>query len=218
MAAVLSRHSWDRLVALRRRRSYRNAATLGLVLLGPALAALTFAVMGPFAGATSGGRMLRLVLLADLLYLIVLTGLVVARMARIVAAGLMRCEALLEVLEDTEDALEAVRAIGTLGDTVSKLRAAAKSFMPEVSEQAVAIDTLKALAVWAGNAAPARGMVLAELLEGYATVRKLQIAAPLEELRARARAAGAVDSDKATGLSDESADAIRAKILGVDKK
>ena len=86
MAAVLSRHSWDRLVALRRRRSYRNAATLGLVLLGPALAALTFAVMGPFAGATSGGRMLRLVLLADLLYLIVLIGLVVARMVRIFAA------------------------------------------------------------------------------------------------------------------------------------
>ncbi|MFC3526838.1 ATP-binding protein [Paracoccus mangrovi] len=82
----MSRHSWDRLVALRRRRSYRNAATLGLVLLGPALAALTFAVMGPFAGATSGGRMLRLVLLADLLYLIVLIGLVVARMVRIFAA------------------------------------------------------------------------------------------------------------------------------------
>ncbi len=139
-------------------------------------------------------------------------------LSRVIVRGLVRAEALLEVLEDTEDALEAVKAIGTLGDTVSKLRAAAKSFMPEVSEQAVAIDTLKALAVWAGNAAPARGMVLAELLEGYATARKLQIAAPLEELRARARAAGAVDSDKATGLSDESADAIRAKILGVDKK
>ena len=86
MAAALSRHSWDRLVALRRQRSYRNAATLGMVLLGPVLAALTFAVMGPFAGATSGGTALRLVLLADLLYLIVLIGLVVARMVRIVAA------------------------------------------------------------------------------------------------------------------------------------
>nr|WP_233253361.1 PAS domain-containing sensor histidine kinase [Paracoccus binzhouensis] len=42
--------------------------------------------MGPFANAISGGSVLRLVLLADLLYLIVLTGLVVARMARIVAA------------------------------------------------------------------------------------------------------------------------------------
>ncbi|MFC3569390.1 sensor histidine kinase NtrY-like [Paracoccus simplex] len=67
-------------------RFYRNAATLGLVVLGPVLAGLTFAVMGPFANAISGGSVLRLVLLADLLYLIVLTGLVVARMAQIVAA------------------------------------------------------------------------------------------------------------------------------------
>lgn len=136
-------------------------------------------------------------------------------MGRIIAAGLLRCEALLERIEEIEDPAAAADAVAALGDTMSKLRVAAKSFMPEVSAQAVAIDTLKSVAVWAGNAAPARGMVLAELLEGYASVKKLQIAAPLEELRARARAAGAVESDKATGLSDESADAIRAKILGV---
>ncbi len=71
---------------MRRLRYWRNAGTLSLAVLGPALAALTFAVMGPFADAASGETVLRLVLLADLLYLIVLTGLVVARMARIVAA------------------------------------------------------------------------------------------------------------------------------------
>ncbi|WP_028716644.1 PAS domain-containing sensor histidine kinase [Paracoccus sp. J39] len=86
MAGTLSRGTWERVARLRRLRLYRNAATLGLVLLGPALAGLTFAVMGPFANAVSGGSLLRLVLLADLLYLIVLTGLVVARMAQIVAA------------------------------------------------------------------------------------------------------------------------------------
>ncbi|REG44515.1 PAS domain-containing sensor histidine kinase (plasmid) [Paracoccus versutus] len=86
MAGTLSRDTWERVARLRRLRLYRNTATLGLALLGPALAGLTFAVMGPFAGASSGGSVLRLVLLADLLYLIVLTGLVVARMARIVAA------------------------------------------------------------------------------------------------------------------------------------
>ncbi|WP_332909024.1 sensor histidine kinase NtrY-like [Paracoccus binzhouensis] len=86
MAATLSRDTWERVARLRRLRFYRNAATLGLVVLGPVLAGLTFAVMGPFANAISGGSVLRLVLLADLLYLIVLTGLVVARMARIVAA------------------------------------------------------------------------------------------------------------------------------------
>ena len=40
-------------------------------------------------------------------------------------------------------------------------------------------------------------------------------AAALEELRAQARAAGAVETAKAAGLSDESADQIRSKILGV---
>ncbi|GLK63197.1 HAMP domain-containing protein [Paracoccus kondratievae] len=86
MAGTLSRGTWERVARLRRLRWYRNAATLGLVLLGPVLAGLTFAVMGPFDNASSGGAALRLVLLADLLYLIVLIGLVVARMVQIVAA------------------------------------------------------------------------------------------------------------------------------------
>lgn len=86
MAGALSRGTWERVARLRRVRLYRNVATLGLALLGPALAALTFAVMGPFADAAAGGSVLRLVLLADLIYLIVLTGLVAARMAKIVAA------------------------------------------------------------------------------------------------------------------------------------
>ena len=89
-----AKEAWDRVAALRRKRSFRNAATLGLVLLGPALAALTFAVMGPFAGATSGGRMLRLVLLADLLYLIVLIGLVVGVLPALRAKRLKIVDAL----------------------------------------------------------------------------------------------------------------------------
>lgn len=136
-------------------------------------------------------------------------------LGRIVAAGLMRCEALLERIGEIEDAGECASAVATLGDTISKLRAAAKSLMPEASAHAQAYDTLKALAVWAGEHAPARGMVMAELLEGYAVVKKLQIAAPLEELRARARAAGAVDATSATGLTDATAEQIRSKILGV---
>lgn len=147
--------------------------------------------------------------------LIVAGGGIEQAMGRIIAAGLMRCEALLDRIGVIEDPAAAADAVASLGDTMSKLRVAAKSFMPEVSEQAVAIDTLKALSLWTGNAAPAKGMVLADLLDGFATAKKLQIAAPLEELRARARAAGAVDPTKAGGLSDESADAIRAKILGV---
>jgi hypothetical protein len=37
----------------------------------------------------------------------------------------------------------------------------------------------------------------------------------VEELRARARAAGAADTTRAGGLSDDSAEQIRSKILGV---
>ncbi|MFG6081211.1 MULTISPECIES: PAS domain-containing sensor histidine kinase [Paracoccus] len=67
-------------------RRVRNVATLGLAVLGPLLAGLTFVVMGPLAGVESGSTLLRLVLLADLIYLIVLIGMVVARMTAIVAA------------------------------------------------------------------------------------------------------------------------------------
>lgn len=147
--------------------------------------------------------------------LIVAGGGIEQAMGRIIAAGLMRCEALLEHVGEIKDPAAAADAVASLGDTIAKLKAAAKSMMPEASAQAMATDTLKALAAWAGEAAPAKGIVLAELLDGFAAAKKLQIAAPLEELRARARAAGAVDASKATGLSDESADAIRAKILGV---
>lgn len=147
--------------------------------------------------------------------LIVAGGGVEQAMGRIIAAALMRCEALLERLGEIDDPAEAASAVASLGDTVSKLRVAAKAFMPEASASAIATDALKDLAVWTGEAAPLRGMVLADILEAFSQARKLQIAAPIEELRARARASGAVDTSKAGGLSDDSADQIRAKILGV---
>ncbi|MDS9466040.1 PAS domain-containing sensor histidine kinase [Paracoccus sp. MBLB3053] len=86
MAGSLSRDTWERVVRLRRLRRVRNVATVGLAVLGPVLAGLTFTIMGPLAGAEYGRALLRLVLLADLLYLIVLTGLVATRMTGIVAA------------------------------------------------------------------------------------------------------------------------------------
>ncbi|MBD9525606.1 PAS domain-containing sensor histidine kinase [Paracoccus sp. PAR01] len=86
LAGTLSRGTWERVVRLRRMRRVRNVATLGLAVLGPLLAGLTFVVMGPLAGVESGSTLLRLVLLADLIYLIVLIGMVVARMTAIVAA------------------------------------------------------------------------------------------------------------------------------------
>lgn len=86
LAGTLSRRTWHRVAKMRRLRFWRNARTFGLAVLGPLLAALTFAVMGPFANASSGGTVLRLVLLADLIYLILLIGLVATRLVALFAA------------------------------------------------------------------------------------------------------------------------------------
>ncbi|WP_412175625.1 ATP-binding protein [Albidovulum litorale] len=59
--------------------------TLGLVVLGPLLAIATFIALGPFGqGAESDS--LRLILLADLVYFLALGGMVLARLARMIAA------------------------------------------------------------------------------------------------------------------------------------
>jgi two-component system nitrogen regulation sensor histidine kinase NtrY len=75
---------WTRFSRLRRRRQVQTAVTLGLVFLGPVLAVATFLAMGPFnQGATS--PVLRLILLADLIYVLVVAALVLARVVRLLA-------------------------------------------------------------------------------------------------------------------------------------
>lgn len=76
---------WLRLGRLRRVRRVRNFATLGLVVLGPLLALSTYLVLGPLgqAGNTLG---LRLILLADFVYILVVAALVLAQVGRLIAA------------------------------------------------------------------------------------------------------------------------------------
>ena len=77
--------SWNRLSKLRRRRRVQNFATLGLVILGPVLVLATFLVFGPFdQGARSPA--LRIVLLADLVYVLLVAALVMQRVAKMIAA------------------------------------------------------------------------------------------------------------------------------------
>ncbi|GLS81313.1 PAS domain-containing sensor histidine kinase [Paracoccus marinus] len=86
MAVAQSRRiHWDRLAGLRRMRRVQTVATVGLAVLGPVLALATFAVLGPLDEPTDSTT-LRLVLLADFIYLLLLTGLVVARLARMAVA------------------------------------------------------------------------------------------------------------------------------------
>ena len=73
--------TWNR---LRRQRRVQTWATFGLVLLGPLLALATFLTLGPFSQG-AGSPELRLVLLADLVYVLVVATLVIQRIARMVA-------------------------------------------------------------------------------------------------------------------------------------
>ena len=69
---------------LRRLRRVQTAMTLGLVVLGPVLAVVTFLTLGPLNQSASSPS-LRLVLLADLVYILVVAALVTQRLARIIA-------------------------------------------------------------------------------------------------------------------------------------
>ncbi len=85
VATRMHKLSWNSLSKLRRRRRVQNFATLGLVILGPVLVLATFLVFGPFdQGARSPA--LRIVLLADLVYVLLVAALVMQRVAKMIAA------------------------------------------------------------------------------------------------------------------------------------
>ncbi len=69
----------------RKSRKLRNFGTFGLVLLGPVLALATYLVIGPFdLGSTA--PTLRLILLADLVYVLVVAALVLGQVGSLIAA------------------------------------------------------------------------------------------------------------------------------------
>ncbi|MDP3961421.1 MAG: PAS domain-containing sensor histidine kinase [Pseudorhodobacter sp.] len=77
-------NTWLRLLRLRRQRRLQTFLTLGLVVLGPLLSVATFLTLGPLnQGASSPA--LRLILLVDLVYVLVVAALVLGRVARMVA-------------------------------------------------------------------------------------------------------------------------------------
>ncbi|MFZ5708213.1 MAG: ATP-binding protein [Pseudomonadota bacterium] len=82
---VARRASWERLSRLRRQKRVQTVAMVGLVVLGPLLALLTFLALGPFGQGVDSDS-LRLVLLADLVYFLILATLVLMRLARMIAA------------------------------------------------------------------------------------------------------------------------------------
>ncbi len=84
MKTGAGRMSWDRVNRLRKQRKYRNWSTFGLVVLGPVLAIVTYLGFGPYElDPTSRG--IRLILLLDLIYVLLVAGLVLMSVARLVA-------------------------------------------------------------------------------------------------------------------------------------
>ncbi len=77
--------NWAKISRLRRLRRVQTTATIGLVVLGPVLALATFLILGPLdkgAAATS----LRMILLADFVYVLVVAALVLQRVVALIAA------------------------------------------------------------------------------------------------------------------------------------
>ena len=85
MGRLGRRITLDGLARAARARRTQTAATLGLVVLGPCLVVLTFLMLGPL-GQGASSPALRLVLLADLVYVLTVAALVLGRVARMVAA------------------------------------------------------------------------------------------------------------------------------------
>ena len=85
MAVNTRKWTWERVSRLRRIRRVQTFATFGLVVLGPVLAVLTYMVMGPLDQGSSSNS-LRVVMLSDLVYVIIVAALVLQRVARMVAA------------------------------------------------------------------------------------------------------------------------------------
>lgn len=75
---VVKRDVWQRVSRLRRQRRIQTAFTLGLVFLGPVLVVATFLLLGPM-NHSGNSPALRLILLADLVYVLLIAALVLAR-------------------------------------------------------------------------------------------------------------------------------------------
>lgn len=86
MARTLLGNNLQQLRRWRRRRSVQNGLTVGLVVLGPVLAVVTALIIsGPLDGGVNS-PVLRLILLADIIYVLLIAALVVQQITRLVIA------------------------------------------------------------------------------------------------------------------------------------
>ena len=77
--------TWERIVRLRKLRKVRSVLTFGVVALGPVLAVLTYLVLGPLDQGVQSTP-LRLVLLSDFVYVLVVAAMVLSGVVRMISA------------------------------------------------------------------------------------------------------------------------------------
>lgn len=85
---------------------------------------------------------------------------------RIIAAALMRCEMLLET--PPEDIEAGIRAMSTIGDTVAKLTAASRRWMPEADRLAIETAAVKRFADLFMRHHPGEAAKMVAVLEQFA--------------------------------------------------
>ena len=85
MSMATRRETWDRLSKLRKQRRWKTGTNIALVILGPILAVVTYLGLGPFELDPSSAG-IRLILLADLVYALVLAALVLQAVFRMISA------------------------------------------------------------------------------------------------------------------------------------
>ena len=83
MTSATRRATWAKLNQLRRQKRIQSGVTIGLVLLGPILAVMTYLVFGPLDQGSRSGA-LQFVLMSDLIYVLLIIGLVIQRILRII--------------------------------------------------------------------------------------------------------------------------------------
>ena len=82
---AVRKSNYERYLSMRRWRKYSSYGAFGMIVFGPILAVTTFLALGPFAqGADSNA--LRLIILADIVYVILVAGFVLAGVSRMIVA------------------------------------------------------------------------------------------------------------------------------------
>ena len=89
-------------------------------------------------------------------------------MGRIIAAGLMRCEALTEQINNIDlSPSEAVELLASMADITAKLRKAGERMMPENDRLAIQSETVKSLADLFVKLHPKQAELIITVIEAY---------------------------------------------------